>query len=108
MKNCKGFSFAETIAAFSMWSLIVTILIPQLVLLTQERLNAQQSLQAYKILHEKTQQVFYDQAPKLNEQFVKDNVHYTLTWEEERNYSKACLSWKNSFEKTKSVCYLVT
>ncbi|KKI91457.1 hypothetical protein WQ54_14880 [Bacillus sp. SA1-12] len=108
MKNCKGFSFAETIAAFSMWSLIVTILIPQLVLLTQERQNAQQSLQAYKHLYEKTQQVLYDQAPKINEELVKEDVHYTLTWEEEKSYSKACLSWENSYKKTKSVCYLVS
>jgi competence protein ComGE len=107
LKNCKGFSLAETIAAFSTWSLIVTILIPQLVLLTQERINTQQSLKAYKILHEKTQLVAFNNVPMVDEEFVQENVHYNLTWEEENEYTKACLHWKNSFKKTKSVCFLL-
>ncbi|MBO1512337.1 competence type IV pilus minor pilin ComGE [Metabacillus bambusae] len=108
MKNCKGFSFAETIAAFSMWSLIVTILIPQLVLLTQERMNTQESLKAYKILHQKTQEVAFNNAPMVNEEFVQEDVQYNLSWEEEEKYKRACLYWTNSFKKTKSVCFLIS
>jgi hypothetical protein len=108
LKNCKGFSFAETIAAFSMWSLIVTILIPQLVLLTQERMNTQESLKAYKILYQKTQEVAFNNAPMVNEEFVQEDVQYNLSWEEEEKYKRACLHWTNSFEKTKSVCFLVS
>lgn len=108
MKNCKGFSFAETIAAFSIWSLIVIILIPQLVLLTQERINTQQMIKAYKILHKKTQQVTYNDAPMINEEFIEKNVQYNLTWGEEIKYTKACLQWTNSYKKAKSVCFLLS
>lgn len=107
MRNCKGFSFAETIAAFSMWSIIATILIPQLVLLTQERINTQQSIKAYKILYEKTQQVAYNEMQMADEEFVVDNEHYSLTWEEDNEYTKACLHWTNKFQKSKSVCLLL-
>jgi competence protein ComGE len=107
LRNCKGFSFAETIAAFSIWSIIATILIPQLVLLTQERINTQQSIKAYKILHEKTQQVAYNEKEMEDKEFVIDQVHYSLTWEEDNEYTKACLHWKNTFQHSKSVCFLL-
>jgi uncharacterized protein (DUF2342 family) len=90
-----------------MWSIIVTILIPQLILLTQERMNTQQTLKAYKILHEKTQQVAFNEVPMKNEEFVEENEQYTLTWEVEHEYTKACLHWTNTSKKSKSVCFLV-
>jgi competence protein ComGE len=108
LKNCKGFALAETIAAFSMWSIIVTILIPQLVLLTQERINTQQSTNAYKILYEKTQQVIFDEAPMVNEKIVHENATYMITWEEENDYTKACLHWTSLYKKEKTICFLVS
>ncbi|WP_226667459.1 competence type IV pilus minor pilin ComGE [Metabacillus litoralis] len=107
MRNSKGFSLAETIAAFSLWMLITLLIIPQLVLITKERVNTQQSLAAYKILHEKTQQVTYNTNEKRNEVIKHDGVDYHLSWEEENPYNKACLSWENSSKKAKSVCFLL-
>ena len=106
--NCKGFSLAETMAAFSIWLLIVTILIPQLVLLTQERANTKQSLTAIKLLHEKIQSDSFQPALKVNETIMKDNVAYHLTWKEEMSDKEACLEWKNYYKKTKSICLLVS
>ncbi|TXC92386.1 hypothetical protein FS935_04860 [Metabacillus litoralis] len=108
MRNSKGFSLAETIAAFSLWMLITLLIIPQLVLLTKERMNTQQSLAAYKILHEKTQQVTFDNNEKNNEIIVHEGVDYHLTWEEGNPYNKACLSWENSTHKNKSICFSVS
>ncbi|MCM3650447.1 competence type IV pilus minor pilin ComGE [Metabacillus litoralis] len=108
MKNCKGFALAETIAAFSMWSIIVTILIPQLVLLTQERINTQQSTNAYKILYEKTQQVILDEKPMFDEEIVHENVTYMIIWEEENDYTKACLQWTNLYKEEESICFLLS
>lgn len=107
-KNCKGFSLAETMIAFSIWLLIITVFIPHLVLLTQERANNRQSLTAIKLLHEKVQGVSFQNTEKVNETFMKDNVAYHLTWEEDMSDQKACLEWKNHYKKTKSVCLLVS
>ncbi len=94
--------------AFSMWLLITTILIPQLVLLTKERANTQQSVTAIKLLHEKVQQVSFQNIDKENETLFKDNVAYELTWKEDLPDQKACLEWTNYYKKTKSVCLLVS
>lgn len=107
-KNCRGFSLAETITAFSIWLLVATILIPQLVLLTQERANTKQSLTAIKLLHEKVQYVSFQNAEKINETIIRDNIAYKLIWKEDIPDKKACLEWSNFYQKTKSVCLLVS
>lgn len=107
-KNCKGFSLAETMTAFSIWLIIVTVLIPHLVLLTQERANTKQSLTAIKLLHEKVQNVSFLEAEKVNETITRDNIAYKLTWKEEMSDKKACLEWTNYYQKTKSICLLVS
>gem|GEM_PF-4673845 len=106
-KNCRGFSLAETLTAFSIWLLVVTILIPQLVLLTQERANTEQSLTAIKLLHEKIQCVSFQNNNKTNETIIRDNIAYKLIWKENMSDKKACLEWTNYYKKTKSICLLV-
>ncbi len=95
-------------AAFSIWLVIVTVLVPQLVLLTQERANTKQSLTAIKLLHEKVQNVYFHHVEKVNESIMKDGVVYKLTWKEELSDKKACLEWTNYYQKTKSVCLLTS
>jgi competence protein ComGE len=107
-KNYKGYSLAETITAFSMWILIVSILIPQLVLLTQERVTTKQSSDALKLLHEKIQHVAFSGVDKENEDIERDSVVYHLTWKEEGADQKACMEWTSLYKKTKSVCLLVS
>ncbi|WP_226526453.1 hypothetical protein [Metabacillus niabensis] len=99
---------AETMTAFSIWLLIITVFIPHLVLLTQERANNRQSLTAIKLLHEKVQGVSFQNTEKVNETIMKDNVAYHLTWKEDMSDQKACLEWENYYKKTKSVCLLVS
>ncbi len=94
--------------AFSIWLIIVTVLIPHLVLLTQERANTKQSLTAIKLLHEKVQNVSFLEAEKVNETITRDNIAYKLTWKEEMSDKKACLEWTNYYQKTKSICLLVS
>ncbi|UGB29501.1 competence type IV pilus minor pilin ComGE [Metabacillus sp. B2-18] len=107
-KNYKGYSLAETITAFSMWILIVSILIPQLVLITQERVTTKQTSDALKLLHEKIQSVAFSDFDKVNEDIEKDSVIYHLIWKEEGADQKACMEWTSLYKKTKSVCLLVS
>lgn len=87
--------------------MVVTILIPQLVLLTQERANTKQSLTAIKLLHEKIQYVSFQNNNKTNETIIRDNIAYKLIWKEDMSDKKACLEWTNYYKKTKSICLLV-
>ena len=107
-KNCKGFSLAETMTAFSIWLIIVTVIVPHLVLLTQERANTKQSLTAIKLLQEKVQNVSFQNSEKVNETIMKNNIPYKLTWKEDMSDKRACLEWTNYYQKTKSVCLLVS
>ncbi|MDQ0231964.1 competence type IV pilus minor pilin ComGE [Metabacillus malikii] len=104
IKCSSGFSFAETLAAFSIWTIIVGLLIPQFTILTIERMHAKQTVEAYKILYEKTQDVMLNKTVYQDEQFVIDNRQYQLIWREEGKDKNACLYWKGITDQDESVC----
>lgn len=109
MKNCsKGFSFSETLAAFSIWTIITSLLIPQVIMITIERVNTKQSITAYKLLHEKVQHAAFHKAEMHDEVLTKDNIVYKLKWEEEEAYSKPCVFWENANNKEKKACLLLS
>lgn len=104
LRNCKGFSLAETLTALSIWSFLMVMIIPQMMLLVQERKNIEQINIAYKMIHEKTQQVVFNNVEKENELIQMNGINYELNWRGESNYSKGCITWINHYEQKKEVC----
>ncbi|MGG3889237.1 competence type IV pilus minor pilin ComGE [Metabacillus fastidiosus] len=104
LRNCKGFSLAETLTALGIWSILLSIIIPQMMVLVQERRNVEQMNIAYKIIHEKTEQVIFHHAAKINEKISMNGVDYELNWREGKNYSKGCITWTNNSKQEKEVC----
>ncbi|WP_378929452.1 hypothetical protein [Metabacillus herbersteinensis] len=99
---------AESLTALSVWLLIVSFLVPQMVLLVEKRQNVKQSTIAYKILHEETQKVFFDKKTKLNTVVKENGTTYNLVWKGETSYTKACISWENHYNQTKEQCFFTS
>jgi len=105
LRKSNGFTLSESISALSMWLLIVTILVPQMVLIAKERENTMRSVDAHRILHEETQLIMIEHQLPEEKVILKNQIEYKLSIKEGVPYHQACLEWKNASDKEESTCF---
>jgi competence protein ComGF len=95
LKDGKGFTMAETLMAFSIWSMISLILLPASVYLKKEREENK--------VHQHIESLNFENLEKENVNlFIKDQ-EFKITWSKEEDIDQACINWE-SHDAAKEEC----
>lgn len=105
LKNNKGFIWIETLISLSIVILLATTIIPIYMTVQQEK----------RVLHDRTVISFYLYNELNRVLFEENNDEWTetvnianrtveLTFEEEMEYVKGCVSWQNVKSRTENLC----
>ncbi|MDQ0858406.1 competence protein ComGE [Bacillus sp. V2I10] len=103
LKDSKGFTMAETLMAFSIWSMISLILLPASVYLKKEREESKVHHEALVLLKEHIESLNFENLEKENVNlFIKDQ-EFKITWSKEEDIDQACINWE-SHDAAKEEC----
>jgi type II secretory pathway pseudopilin PulG len=103
LKDGKGFTMAETLMAFSIWSMISLILLPGSVYLKKEREENKVHHEALVLLKEHIESLNFENLEKENVNlFIKDQ-EFKITWSKEEDIDQACINWE-SHDAAKEEC----
>jgi competence protein ComGC len=103
LKDGKGFTMAETLMAFSIWTMISLILLPASVYLKKEREENKVHHEAMVLLKEHIESLNFENLEKENVNlFIKDQ-EFKITWSKEEDIDQACINWE-SHDAAKEEC----
>ena len=103
MKCDKGSVMLETLVSLSLLMMAVSLLLPQTLLIMQERKNIQFRYRAQLLLKEAAAVYMYDHivSPVIEKRY--EHTIYTIQWETE----KVCVMWKDSKQRENEWCRYV-
>lgn len=92
---------AEMIVALSTLMMVVSLLLPQIVLVMQERKNIQLRYKAFVLLKKEAALYMYEnEAKQQKEKVINGNVHYTY-W----GGNEVCVMWKDVKGRMMEQCF---
>lgn len=104
MKNSRGFTFAETVVAFSIMMIIALTLYPALIEIRLEQKEL--SLKRYAIATLHDQFLLLSEAPSPYPHIISDSNDYGINFffKKENQFIKGCAAWTSIEQKKKEVC----
>ncbi|WP_197431775.1 type II secretion system protein [Lentibacillus sp. JNUCC-1] len=106
MKQYNGFTFTETLVAFSIVLMLVTTALPVVSLLKRERSNLDIRLAVGNLLHDELQQhIFIPQEADFTPYNRNmQNKSITFSFKPTNQYIEGCATWINERQKEEKVC----
>ncbi|WP_255266603.1 competence type IV pilus minor pilin ComGE [Bacillus cereus] len=100
MKCQKGSVMLEMLVSLSLLMMAVSLLLPQTLLIMQERKNIQIRYKAHVLLKREAALYMYQNRPKPQKEEIIDGVVYWTYWQEEA----VCTIWKDVKQKRMEQC----
>lgn len=108
MRNSKGFSLIEVLAALAVMTIVVATVVPSLIHVYRERATIQEKRQALEMLHNRTQKWLANEgdAAIYDDTVKKGVVTYSFTVKNHDSDGKLtlCVSWTGSNERGYHKC----
>ncbi|MGI8316155.1 hypothetical protein [Halobacillus mangrovi] len=104
MRNSSGFTFAETVAAFSIIMIIAFTLYPALIEIRLEQRELAIKRYAIATLHD--QFLLQSESPSSYPHLISDSNDYdiTIVFKKENQFIKGCAAWTSIDREKKEVC----
>ncbi|WJE51698.1 competence type IV pilus minor pilin ComGE [Bacillus cereus] len=103
MKCQKGSVMLEMLVSLSLLMMAVSLLLPQTLLIMQERKNIQIRYKAYVLLKREAALHMYQDRPKQQKEEIVDGVVYWTHWQGE----EVCTIWEDVKQKRMEQCRYV-
>ncbi|WP_170289380.1 hypothetical protein [Metabacillus lacus] len=103
LRNCKGFSLAESLAALSMWTFILLMLVPAALSLYIERGNTLLTHHAAALLHEYNYKNYFEKETGLAV-YQWEGREFHAVYKENNNIKETCIYWVDYRSKTREKC----
>lgn len=104
--NNKGFTFIETLIAFSITIIAITTIIPIASLLTYEREVLHDRRMITSTFHDHMQTFILDKHQTLPQTFLETIHHHKVIYKytEENKWIKGCVLWENVQKRQEELC----
>jgi prepilin-type N-terminal cleavage/methylation domain-containing protein len=108
LKNSKGFSLLEVIAALAVFSFVVAAIVPFIVRIYEERITIEEERLALEILHNEIEMwlLEYTHEPPEDDDISKHSTVFHMSTQSETSSEevKFCISWNGSNERRYEKC----
>ncbi|TDL82317.1 competence type IV pilus minor pilin ComGE [Peribacillus frigoritolerans] len=95
LKGCNGFTMAEILMAFSIWSMISLMLLPASVYLKKEREENKIKHEALVLLKDHIETLNFENRAKENLILSVKNQRFEIIWSKEEGIDQACIKWES-------------
>ncbi|MGG4490061.1 competence type IV pilus minor pilin ComGE [Metabacillus idriensis] len=95
LKGCNGFTLAEILMAFSIWSMISLMLLPASVYIKIEREESKLKHEALVLLKDHIETLNFENSAKENFNLSVNNQRFEITWSKEEGIDQACIKWES-------------
>ncbi|MFA9559403.1 type II secretion system protein [Evansella sp. AB-rgal1] len=104
MKKDSGFSFIEIMISLVIFSATVSIIIPAIVKVQEERQSIREERLAEEIIQLVMYRTYVEKVPFLKEVHVKHGVTYSINVSETPNLDGLCISWEGENRREYERC----
>lgn len=104
LKNYKGFSLVEVIGSFAVFVILLTVLLPILMKIYEERTMLTYKEEGLLLLHNEKESFLYDYDFDGEKEITVDTRRYQLTIQKNGEFVQLCMNWEVPWKKKGRVC----
>ncbi|MFC4320745.1 hypothetical protein [Litchfieldia salsa] len=102
LKCKKGYILVDMLVSLNILLLICLFLIPNYLLVKNERTNLMMINEANTLLHEELKLVVLEGKERQIKTVTRNRVNYRMNWEDDQN--KLCITWVNRLNRNSTRC----